>query len=373
MKNKFMALILPFMMMGSLSACGGSKSSSVDYNKFCADAIDAAPLLLDSSTGKEIFVSETKVRELKNYNSVLALSSYTYKGKELKVEWQPDNAEKWVSSPYVLDASRTKYAPIYGNADYETSLKCTVSYVEAEKVLGSKEVTWKFNVEAATAVEKTLKEINEAYVENEYKLEDLANGLVATRGIITSSFEQPDHLYAGVFMQDGEYGTQLYAGKLDDLWAENNLKVGDCIFAVGSLSLYNGIIEMKPDLIEVIDKATYHIADPVTIDLAEKSWSREGLMVNQSSLVTLSGCVYSSGNVTSESSHASITFVHGNDEITVYCNYHIGKPAMATIKELVGGYTKDTTTVTIKGVISFYNETPQIIPVFGAASFVAAA
>ena len=34
---------------------------------------------------------------------------------------------------------------------------------------------------------------------------------------------------------------------------------------------------------------------------------------------------------------------------------------------------KDKTKVTIKGVISFYNETPQILPIFGADSFVKAA
>ena len=371
MKNKLMALVLPFMMVGSLASCGGN-ANKTDYNAFCEQAIDAAPLLLDSSTGKEIFISETKVRELKNYNSVLALTTYTYKEKELKLDWEVDKADKWVSSTYVMDASRTKYAPKY-DEEFETSLKCTVSYIENEKVLGSKEVTWKFKVLKASSVEKTLKQIDEAYVANEYKLGDMDGVSIATRGIITGSFESPDHVYAGVFIQDGEYATQLYAGKLSDLWAENDLKVGDCIFVVGALTLYNGIIELKPDLIEVIDKAAYNIADPVTIDITNKTWNRETLMINQTSLITFSDCVYSDGNVSSESSHATINFKHGDDTIAVYCNYHIGKPAMGAIKTLVGGFEKDKTKVTIKGVISFYNETPQILPIFGADSFVKAA
>lgn len=372
MKNKFMALVLPLMMVASLTGCNNSNNNgAVDYNKFCEDAVDAAPLLMDSSTGKEIFASATHVRDLSDYNSVLALNTYVYKEKELKLTWEADPADNWVVSPYVLDASRTKYAPKY-DSSFEASLKCTVSYVENEKVLGSKEVTWKFNVIKATSVEKTLREINEEYVANDYKLGDLANGSIATRGIITGSFEHPDHVYAGVFIQDGEYALQLYASKLEALWNENSLKVGDCIFVVGKLSIY-GVIELGPNFIEVIDKATYNIADPVTIDAATKDWTKESLMPHQSALVTLASCVYSDGNVKSSASHATINFKHGDDTIAVYCNYHIGKPAMEAIKTLVEGYTKDQTTVTVKGILSFYDDAPQIIPLSGASSFVAAA
>ena len=95
------------------------------------------------------------------------------------------------------------------------------------------------------------------------------------------------------------------------------------------------------------------------------------MIINQSSLVTLSDCVYVSGNVSKNDGHASIMFKHNEDSITVYCNYHIGPTAMDAIKELVGGYTANETTVTLKGILSFYNETPQIIPVFGVNSFVA--
>ena len=373
MKKKFLAIIIPAMMMASLTGCAGGSQ----YNDFCAKAADAAPLLLNSATGKEIFASETTVRELSNYNSVLALNTYTFQEKEMTITWDLQPAEKWVSGAYVLDASRNKVSPVYGKEAFEASIKATVSYVEKGKTQGKAELHWKFNIAATETVEMSLKQINEKFIENGNKLTGMdkdAEGkdiAIGTRGIITGSFESPDHVYAGVFISDGEYSTQLYAGSLGDLWKENQLKVGDCVFAVGPLSLYNGIIEMKPSLLDVIDAKAYNIADPVTIDAASKTWD-SSLLINQSTLVEFKDCVYSSGNVTANSSHASIIFKHGETSVTVYCNYHIGPTAMDAIKELVGGYTADTTKVTLKGILSFYNETPQIIPVFGANSFVAA-
>ena len=371
MKNKFLTLLLPVMMMGSLIGC----SNGSEYNDFCAQAADAAPLLLNSSNGKEIFASETTVRELANYNSVLALNSFIYLEKELTVTWDLLPAEKWVSSPYVLDASRNKISPVYGKEGFEASIKATVSYIENGKSKGKTELNWKFNVASTDTVELTLKEINENFVNNGKKItgmdkdEEGKDINIGTRGIITGSFEAPDHVYAGVFISNGEYSMQLYSGSLSDLWKENQLKVGDCVFAVGTLHVYNGYMELYPSLLEQIDANAYNIAAPTNIDASSKSWN-VSLLVNASSLITLSDCIYDSGNITANTAHASINFKHGDTSVTVYCNYHLGPTMMDAIKGLVEGYTAGTSKVTLKGILSFYNDTPQIIPIFGADSFV---
>jgi len=262
-------------------------------------------------------------------------------------------------------------APNYGAEGFEASLKCTVSYVEKEKVKGSAELTWLFDVAASTVTELTLEEINTRYVSNGNKIGDMDGLQVGTRGIVTSSFEDSEaHLYAGVFIQDGEHSLQLYAGSLRSLWVENNVKVGDCVFVVGPLSFY-GVIEMKPTMLEVVNKAENNIADPVTINLDNKTFDGATLMANQSSLTSISNVTYVSGNVKTTSAHATIKFSHGETEIPVYVNYHIGETAMNAIKALVETYTTSTV-ISVRGILSFYDGNPQIIPIFGTDSFIAA-
>ena len=377
MKKKLLAIIVPAMMMASLAGCSGGGQ----YNDFCAKAADAAPLLLNSSTGKEIFASETTVRELSNYNSVLALNTYTFQEKELTLTWDLQPAEKWINSAYALDATRNKIAPIYGAEEFEASIKCTVSYVEKGKTQGKAELGWKFKVAPTHVMEMTLKQLNEKYVENGNKLTGMdkdAEGKeisVGVRGYITETYEQPDHTYAGVFISDGEYSLQLYAGQISNLWKENNLKVGDCIFAVGPLSMY-GIIEMKPTMMEPIDGKAYGIADPVTVDLTGKDMQAASNWLNQSSLVSMPGCKYKSGlDSFKATSHSTLKFSCGEQEVKLYCSYHLGETMMNAIKDAcsVEGFAEKT--VTLKGVltVSTTDNDFEIIPVFGANSIIVAA
>ena len=124
MKKKLLSLIIPALLLTGLTSCGNSKK----YDALCAAAAEAAPLLLNSSTGKEILTSERIVRELKDYNSVLALNSYTFQEKELDISWELLPAEKWVQSTYSLDETRYKIAPVYGKEAYDAYIKCVVSY-----------------------------------------------------------------------------------------------------------------------------------------------------------------------------------------------------------------------------------------------------
>ena len=374
MKRLFRALILPALMMATLAGCGGNSGEQTDYNDLCAKAADAQPMLLNASTGKEIYTSSHK-KELSGYNSVLALKGFTYKEKEFKVDWELTPADKWTSSTYLVDNTRLKMTPNYDATGFEASLKATVSYAEGGQQKGKAELSWAFDVAASTVKELTLKQINENYVKNGNDLGDMAKDsegkdvTVGTRGIVTSTFEKKDHVYAGVFIQDGEYALQLYAGSLSSLWAENGVKEGDCVFVVGKLSVY-GVIEMGPTLMEIIDPAAYNIAEPVTINLNEKEFTGSALMKHQSTIATFNNLTYVSGNVEKTSSHATIKFSNGDTEVAVYCNYHIGPDAMTAIQELVDGYDTDTV-VNIKGILSFYNNDPQIIPIFGAESFIA--
>ena len=378
MKKKLLALIVPFMMVGALTGCESSKQ----YDEFCAKAADTMPMLLNSATGKEIYASEEHVRDLEDYNSVLALGSFKYQEKELTVNWELLPAEKWVKSSYALDETRYKITPVYGKEDFEASIKCTVSYVEGKKTKGKTEMNWKFNVAKTEVVEKTLKEINEEFIANDNKLGDLATDAegkavqIGTRGYITATYEQPDHTYAGVFISDGEYSLQLYAGQISNLWKENGLKVGDCIFAVGPLSMY-GIIEMKPTMMEPIDGEAYKIAQPKAVDLTGKTiGSDTSLWINQSSLVTMTAAKYKSGlDKFNPKNHSTLVFTCQEKDVKLYCSYHLGETMMTAIQTAIDAYKDNPPAVTIKGILT-YSTTDndfEIIPVFGTDSIKAAA
>ena len=53
MKKKLFTLLIPFMMAGALTGCNRN-----EYGEYVAKVADMMPILLNSSTGKEIFASE---------------------------------------------------------------------------------------------------------------------------------------------------------------------------------------------------------------------------------------------------------------------------------------------------------------------------
>ena len=136
-----------------------------------------------------------------------------------------------------------------------------------------------------------------------------------------------------------------------------------------------GIIEMKPTLMENIDGAAYKIAEPKYVDVSGKNIGSDNtLWSNQSSLVTMNNCKYSSGlDKFKPTAHSTLVFTSGNNNVKLYCSYHLGETMMEAIKK----FCEDNgdKTVTIKGVLT-YSSTDndfEIIPVFGLNSFVVAA
>ena len=197
-------------------------------------------------------------------------------------------------------------------------------------------------------------------------------------GYIHAHMEEPDHVYSGVYLADGEYGTMLYAGQLSKLWSGYGFENGDLIIAAGNVSPYSGLMEIKPEAMEsAIGYEGYdQVKQPVTLNGNNLKWAADEKGEDSATLhqcapvkITVS---YVSGQVTAPSAAATLKFkTADNQNVDVYCNYHIGVSAMTSLMEMTKeGAIAEGDTFELTGVISVYDDKPNIIPMNGAESFV---
>ena len=360
--------ILPLLMVSALAGCnGGSKGPNL-----AEQALDSFPMLIDFATGKELNIVEDK-QTAKDLDMFLGLKSLYWQETEFDLTWTPAPAEKWVVSEYKQDESRTKFRPIYGAEAFDCSLQLDIQTKDGKQKATA---TWSFEAQVHKALDLT----DYTYT----TIEDLSKGFVDTGkptsgkyyvvGYIHAHMEEPDHVYSGVYLGDGQYGTQLYAGQLSKLWSSYGFADGDLVIAAGTVSPYKGLMEIKPDAMEpVLEKDYPNVKKPVVLNGNELSWGTNdkgetSAKYHQCAPVEIT-VSYVSGKVESESAQGDLVFkTSDNKTINVSCNYHIGKTAMASLMELTANIQVGDT-YKLRGVISVYDDAPNIIPINGAASF----
>lgn len=363
MKKKLSLLLMSGIMAASLASCGGDAKA---YNDLCKEALDSIPMLLDASTGKEIYATDEAL-EASNYRQFLGLNVLTWRDVEFKLDWKVSDESKWIVSSYKLDATRTRFMPNYTDneetGNFECGLTLTISALKGGKVAGKASESWKFQAEPLEYSTYTIQGLEEAYTADP---DHMGNKKVAVVGRIVGSFEQSTkHLYSGVYVQDGAYGVMLYAGTLGNAWFEQEMKVGDPVIIAGATSPFNGLLEVKPDYIEVLtedDPRVTALTAPVVNDGDEIGF--ENLVPYQSALVRMTGLKYKSGKVTSLTSHTNIIFTKDSKDVTVRLNYHLGETKMQELKDLIDTFVANTTVVDFFGVTGVYND-PQLSPVCG--------
>lgn len=366
MKKLLALTILPFAL-GLVGCSGGNPDKDLTDL-----ALDSLPMLIDTTKGKEILATEAAINSA-DQTSYLALNTLTYKEKEFELEWVAAPAEKWVSKVYTTDETRTKYMPLYGDEEFECSLTLNLNIV-GSKYVASK--TWKFN--AAPHVKPDLSEYTFYTLENlqkAYKAKpaELTSKKVYTYGQIVAHHEAPDHVYSGVYIQDGAYGLMLYSGQLSKLWESMDLVLGDKILVTGTITPYSGLVELQPAKIESLDfYPEYTVATPVVNDLTNLTFDYANVGVYQGSLVEFKGLTFKQFKTrasTNNKKAGEVIFTKGETEITVSINYHLGEEMTEAVNNLMDTLTAGTSVVDFNGVLSIYNEKPQLIPVFGASSF----
>lgn len=210
----------------------------------------------------------------------------------------------------------------------------------------------------------TLKKVREGIADGSIKADDI----VDFYGRVTATMENSkDHLYSGVYVQDGEYSMMLYAGQLDANWFGSNMKIGSDIYVKGTLAPYNGLNEVKPTEMRLIEEGEYTVAEPTAIEITGDNFNKDDLAGMDGRLFTAKDLTYVSGKITSVTEHADINFTAKNSKgedvaVPLRVNYHIGENAMTELKEIFDGLTAGAV-VDMTGVISWYN-VPQLTPQF---------
>lgn len=191
---------------------------------------------------------------------------------------------------------------------------------------------------------------------------------VVVNGIISSYFESPDHTYAGAYIQDGPDAISLYAGSISKDFEALGLKLGDKVRVEGALDIYNGLEQIKPTAITLVEDDT--LQDPQILEVTDFSkFNKTDLAQQSGRLVKVTNVPYIGLAKGSEISiddtsghHYTVNFGTAEHTIPYYVNYHAGKNARNNIAGILRSLEAGDT-VDLYGVISWYNA-PQISPVY---------
>lgn len=373
--------ILPLLILGmSLAACVTEEVPAT-----AEDAINATknlPTLVLRPDGSSATLGKTYSVALGD--KFYVLDKYVYEDFEVTVDWTSDNASnvtfKSVATIGTLAVENRLEVSfkvgVVAADDYLATISGTLSCEGAESV----GINFKASVTHVVSKETTILELKEGYKDANYNMtlpdEDVvfkSSTLISFYAYVVGHHEEnSSHLYSGIWVQDGDYGVQIYAGKLDTLWFANEIAIGDLVHVIGYGSGYGpGLLEVKPS---VLDKAV--ASEHPTIELPEEmvfedadNWNSTWLTHKDSNLIEFKNLVYKSGTASTVGSHWTIKFEGTKSdgttkvEIPLYVNYHIGTTAQTAIKTLMTDWVAGTTTVTIKGAVSWYG-TPQLVVIF---------
>lgn len=372
MKKKIL-LMLPVLMLGiSLVACDEPAPTYTPEEAIQHVAENLPTLFLDAA-GMPGRLKKTY--DVLPGDSFIAMTAYSYQETlDVTIAWTSNQTEKVTIKPVTLVEGMpvqnrvliTFKTGFYREDEFDAKITGTISCGEATPV----EVYFNTDVGYLEVTETDIKSFKEGYKDAQYN-KDLAtptfnnSDTVSVYGYITATFEpSTDHLYTGVWIQNGEDGIQLYAGNLSKLYFDLELQQGDLIRAIGYGSGYNGLLEIKPQLIEKVDEVgELDVTEPIIVEYANADgWSKDDLKNKDGNLIVMKNLTLKTAvGSFKPGSHWTIkmegTKSDGTTkvEVQLYVNYHIGNAAqeavLAKLKTMVVG----TTVFDLIGPISWYN------------------
>ena len=346
------------------------------------------PTHLVKSDGSLMYYGTTT--RLKYGDTLVAVKKYTYEtgnmdkdGNEIiaepEIKWEfSDN--NWTKKGYVdsnkqADPTRYSFVPASrysADTEYDTDITLTMTW---EGV--SKSVVW---------------HVHEGHIDlTPMSIEDYRKGIAAGSiakttyvklyGYITGA-HAPEHEYSGVYMQDGDWAIQLYAGNLGTCYTSNGIEVGDLVYAVGNLSQYHGLDELYVATLQKVSATEeaaleYHPTAPNVLTIPAGGFNATALAHKDACLVKMDNLKFitvgSSATVTATNVYNTsdqyqyLWFKDSeNNVVSMYIQYHLDQ--RTEMAALFATWTCGSTIVDFSGHLSWY-DAPMLMPVKGVSCF----
>ena len=354
-------LTIALMLALGLTACGGGSSSS-STDSSLPDSSES------SETSSESSETSSESSETSSESSSETANSFVISNKDdLEAAWLLGEANRTME--FTSDPAMNVQLEINkGNLVVESSDTNVVSV--SGRVLtaageGNATITasWRGLTDSVDVVVSpkapvlTLEQVRAGIADGTYK----EDSVIDFYGRITGTMEPTeDHLYSGVYVQDGDYAMMLYAGTLDENWFGNELAIGDDIYVKGVLSPFEGLMEVKPTEVRLMTaEDNYTVSTPTVINLTGDNWSKNALSNQDSRLFVAENAIYKSGTISDPTSHSTIKFELTKEDGTkveadLRLNYHIGVEQMTALQTKINGLSAGAV-VDLKGVLGWYN------------------
>lgn len=369
--TKITKVVMPLLLAAGLAACGGetkplnqqivqsvSNIGSLVMNGSTGSAYPDRSVGYNINYGENIFVT---LSVKKNYTTTDSTGAQVNEVANVTITYKMDDAStaKWKYQGFVRDTSGTllsdkgQYSVIdqgENTVNFTSTLTATISWDGY-----SEDFSWTINVKFQEYTPISL----EAFRVNGGVS---SGGYIKTAGYITGKFSDT---YAGVFIASGEKAVMLYAGNLEALMTSTSAQIGDLVVVKGQYSPYNGLAEIKPATMQVVESAPSGLTvnTPVDLTIAASGWSTAALASNDSRITNMNDLTLVSVPTLTVGSHWTIVFkTSTNVTVNVYVNYHVGSDVQNAIKNLLSSATAGTSVFNfVGGILSWYNA-PQLSP-----------
>jgi hypothetical protein len=373
MMKLFKKFLIPFLAIGFLAGCDEEEIVDWTPQQVLAEASNFGAILINGSTGTAYadrsqtvnvgtgdYLIGSRVINVKNVIKDLVPVTVTV---NVAFEMDDETLSNWTIGRQRPTTDHDRFIPTIpsgeGAEDYSSVLTATLSY--GEETLA---VSWNIRVRKIEIIETTIGAMRNGTAG--VKVKDV----VKIRGYITAHFDEgtgtaDTHMYAGVYIADGERAIMLYAGVMSSLWWESEepaFAIGDLVEVVGSYEPYNGLAEVKPASMVIIESDP-NILAPVNLVISDAAtqWSKSALTGHDSRITVFNNLTYVSGTVSANGQHSSIYFKSGTTEVLMYINYHVGTAVQDQFRTFIAGLTANVSVVNFTGVLSWYNG-PQLSP-----------
>lgn len=256
MKKKLNLLTISAALLLGLTACGGPQpaaSSSAPASDASSAPASEAPSTPASEAPSTPAVDYPALAEA-GYQQISATYDDWAKGittdQTIYLEVTVEGVKFTVS--YTVAEAAKNYLKVEGNKLVVTTDKEDHLFAKAVKVnVGIGELVYYSHELNVKVLGVSLLKIADIW--------DLKDGdAVTTRGKVTALYG------TSFFMQDGATGTEVYSSK------DTGVKVGDYVETVGVISIYNGLVEVKPDTVTVLENDG-GVEEPVNIELGAQT------------------------------------------------------------------------------------------------------